>query len=187
MTQNKKPKVIILESNDAVREHTESVLSREGWNVTSEQISKNALNTLSESKKSLFTLFISNFKLPEMEGDDILQKVKSISPLTQRMLVVPADKPDTLINAINKAKINACLISPFSDEDLIHQAKNCFRQFKYELKRQQLQRVTKHQNEQMFIIAQKLKKKDDAYKHLIEEKKAQKLMLESKKRSIKGC
>jgi len=185
MTQKKKPKVIILEGNDAVREHTEAVLSEAGWDVTCGQVSKNALNTLAQSKESPFTLFISNFKLPKMKGDDILQKVKSISPLTQRMLVVPVDKPDTLINAINKAKINACLISPFSDEDLIHQAKNCFKQFKHELKRQQLQRVTKHQNKQMFIIAQKLKKKDDTYKHLIDEKKAQKLMLESKKRNLR--
>jgi uncharacterized protein (DUF342 family)/DNA-binding response OmpR family regulator len=186
VTQKKKPKVIILESNDTVREHVESILSKAGWDVTCEQVSKDALNTLGQSKETLFALFISNFRLPKMEGDDILQKVKSISPLTQRMLVVPADRPDTLISAINKAKINACIISPFNDEDLISQTKNCFKQFKHELKRQRLQRVTVHQNKQMFKIAQKLKKKDAAYEHLIDEKKVQKLMLKSKKRTLEN-
>ncbi|MCD4721106.1 MAG: FapA family protein [Desulfobacula sp.] len=186
MTEKKKPKVIILESNDTIREHAESILSKSGWDVTCEQVSKEALNTLTQSKKTLFALFISNFKLPKMEGDDILQKVKSISPLTQRMLLIPADKPDILISAINKAEINACIISPFNDEDLIDQAKNCFKHFKHTLKRLQLKRVTVHQNKQMFKIAQSLKKKDTAYKHLIDEKKAQKLMLKSKKRSTEN-
>jgi len=186
MTHKKKPKVIILESNDAVREHAASILSKAGWDVTCKQVSKDALNTLAQSKKILFTLFISNFKLPEMEGDDILQKVKTLSPLTQRMLMIPADKPDTLISAINKAKINSCITSPFTDEDLIYQAQHCFKKFKHALKRQRLKRVIVHQNKQMFKIAQKLKKKDASCKHLIDEKKTQKLKLKSKKRHVEN-
>jgi len=183
MTEKKKPKVIILESNDSVREHAESILSRRGWKVVCEQLSKNALNTLGQSKNSPFALFISNFKLPKMEGDDILQKVKMISPLTQRMLLIPADKPEVLISAINKAEIHACIVSPFNDEDLADQARNCFKHFRHVLKRQQLERVTIHQNKQMFKIAQRLKKKNNAYTQIIEGKKAEKLMLKSKKRT----
>jgi len=182
VTEKKKPKAIILERNDAVREHVASVLSKEGWDVTGEQAAKSALDTLAKSKKRLFALFICNFELPKMQGDDILQKAKDISPLTQRMLMVPADKPETLISAINKAEINACIISPFKDEALINQVKNCFQQFKRALKRQQLKRITVHQNKQMLKIAQKFKKKDDTYTQLLDDKKAEKLMLKSKKR-----
>jgi len=182
MTEKKKPKVIILESNDSVREHAASVLSKEGWDVTCKQVSKDALNTLAQSNKSQFALFISNFKLPVMEGDDILQKVKSISPLTQRMLLISADRIDTLISAINKEKINACITSPFNDDDLIYQAKNCFKQFKHTLKKQRLKRVTLHQNGQMVKIAKKLKKKENTYKKLIDEKKQEILKLNSKKK-----
>jgi len=182
VTEKKKPKAIILERNDAVRERVASVLSKEGWDVTCEQVAKSALDTLAKSKKRLFALFISNFELPKMQGDDILQKAKDISPLTQRMLMVPADKPETLISAINKAEINACIISPFKDEALINQVKNCFQQFKRALKRQQLKRITVHQNKQMLKIAQKFKKKDDTYTQLLDDKKAEKLMLKSKKR-----
>ncbi|MBU1582631.1 MAG: response regulator, partial [Proteobacteria bacterium] len=175
MTEKKKPKVIVLENNDDIRQRVESILSKEGWEVTCEQTSKNALHLLGQDKQWLFALFISNFKLPKMEGDDILQTVKSISPLTQRMLLVPADKPDTLINAINKAAINACITLPFNDQDLVDQARICFKQFKHAIKRQQLKRVTGHQNKQMFKIAQNLKKKEIAYKHLIDEKKTQRV------------
>ena len=186
MTQKQKPKVIILESNDAVREHAASILSKEGWDVTCEQVSKDALHTLAQSKKLLFTLFISNFKLPKMEGDDILQKVKALSPLTQRMLIIPVGEPDTLISAINKAKINSCITSPFNDEDLIYQAQHCFKKFKYALKRQRLKRITVHQNKQMYKIARKLRKKDTSGKYLVIEKNAQELKLKSKKRSAEN-
>ncbi|MCP3871727.1 MAG: DUF342 domain-containing protein [Desulfobacteraceae bacterium] len=184
MTQKNKPKVIILENDETVRKQSESVLSKEGWDVTSCEFSKDALETLSQSKKSLFVLFISNFKLPKMEGDNILQKVKSISPLTQRMLLVPTDKPETLISAINKANINGCITIPFEENDLINQARSCFKQFKRALKRKELKRATVKQTKKMFHIAQKLKKKEETITHTLAEKKTQKVSLRLKKREL---
>lgn len=181
-----KPKLILLDDHQAVRDHAKAVLTKAGWDVCCEETSNNALNMLEQSKEYLFALFISNFKLPEMEGDDILEKVKSISPVTRRMLIVPFDRTDILINAVNKAKIHACITFPFRDEDLVAQAGNCFKQFKATLKRQRLKRVTTHQNKQMLKIAQKLKKKDDAYKELIDGKKLKKLMLTSKLEKVKN-
>ncbi len=175
-----KPKLILLDSHQTVRDHAKEILTKAGWDVFCEETPHNALNMLEQSKEYLFALFISNCKLPEMEGDDILEKVKSISPVTRRMLIVPFDRTDILISAVNKAEIHACITFPFKDEDLIAQAGNCFKQFKAVLKRQRLKRVTAHQNKQMLKIAQKLKKKDDAYKELIDGKKTKKLMLISK-------
>lgn len=174
---NFKPKLILLESNDLVRDHAKTVLTKAGWDVFCHQVPQDALDMLEQSKEYLFALFISNFKLPGMEGTDILEKVKSISPVTRRMLIVPFDRTDILINAVNKAEIHACITFPFKDEDLVAQAGNCFKQFKIVLKRQRLKRVTAHQNKQMLKIAQKLKKKDEAYKELIDLKKAKKLTL----------
>lgn len=175
-----KPKLILLENNATLRDHAKSVLTRAGWDVFCHEVSRDALDMLEQSKEYLFALFISSYKLPKMEGDDILEKVKSISPVTRRMLIVPFDRTDILINAVNKAEIHACITFPFKDEDLVAQAANCFKQFKTDIKRQRLKRVTAHQNKQMFKIAQKLKKKDGANKELVEMKKAKKLALISK-------
>ena len=186
MTEKRKPIVIILESDESILEKTRSVLAKSGWDVICEKTSIEALNRVSQSKKSPFALFISNSKLPKMEGDEILEKVKSLSPLTQRMIMLPSDNPDILINAINKAKVNACITIPFNDGDLIALAKDCFKKFRHALKKEQLKRITGHQNKQMLITAQKLKKKDDTYKHLIDEKNVQLLKLKSKKRKLES-
>ena len=175
-----KPKLILLENNATLRDHAKTVLTRAGWDVFCHEVSRDALDMLEQSKEYLFALFISSYKLPKMEGDDILEKVKSISPVTRRMLIVPFERTDILINAVNKAEIHACITFPFKDEDLVAQAANCFKQFKTDIKRQRLKRVTAHQNKQMFKIAQKLKKKDGTSKELVEMKKAKKLALISK-------
>ncbi len=186
MNEKTKPKVILLENDESVSAHTQNILEKEGWDVSCERFSKDALNTLDKAPKNSFALFISNFKLPKMEGDDVLLKVKSISPYTQRMLVVPDDKAETLIKAINKAEIHASIISPFKDENLANQAQNCLTRYKDAIKQARLKRVTNHQNKQMFNIAKKLKKKSNTYKKLINEKNDKKIKLKSKIRKLKA-
>jgi len=184
VTEKKKPKVIILDQNDEIREHAQAILTKEGWDVTCEHISKDALEILAKEKKSPFALFISNYKLPKMDGDDILQKVRTVSPLTQRLLLLPADKLETLISAIYKANINACITSPFKDKDLISQAKNCFKLFIHDRKKQYFKREILHKNKQMLKIAQNLKKKGEKYTIIIKKKKQEVLKLKSQLREI---
>ncbi len=186
MTEKIPRRVLFLENDNAVQKHAGAVLSKQGWDVICKQNSKDALNTLEQSKDSPFTLFISNFELLKTQGDDILQKVKSISPLTKKMLLMPADKPDDLVSHINKAQINACILLPFKDEDLVCQAKNCLQQFKYSLKLQYSKQAAKHQNKQLYLLAQKQKKKEKADIDLINNKKKQILELRSKKRKAEN-
>ncbi|MCP4671148.1 MAG: DUF342 domain-containing protein, partial [Desulfobacula sp.] len=186
MTEKKKPKVIILDQNDDTREHAQSILIKEGWDVFCEQFSKDALERLAQAKKAPFALFICNDKLPKMDGDDILQEVKIVSPLTQRMLLVPVDKLETLISAIHKAQINACITAPFKDKDLIFQTKNCFKQFILAKKYQHFKMEILHKNKQMLQNAQNLKKKDEKYSQNIKKKKQVVLKLKSEKRELEN-
>lgn len=182
MTETKSPKVIILNNDDSVLQHAQNILSQAGWEVICSRTTAEAIDHLAKSQESPFALFISDSKLPKMEGDDILMGVRKMSPLTNRMLLVPSDDPEMLINAINKAKIHSCITTPINEKDLVQQAKNCLSHFKKEKKKEQLKRVTDHQNTQMFKIAQKLKKKNKAFKELITHKKAELLSLKSNKR-----
>ncbi|MCG8642379.1 MAG: FapA family protein, partial [Desulfobacterales bacterium] len=185
MTVQKKPGVLILQSDDTLLKQAATVLTDAGWEVTCEKTFRGALVRLNESKKNPYALFISGSNLPvPAEGEDILSTVRTVSPLTQRMIMLPFDDPDILINAINKSKVNACITVPFEPENLESLSKNCFTKFRYTVKKEQLKRVTAHQNQQMFHIAKKLKRKSNAYKQRIEEKKARILKLNSKKRRI---
>lgn len=182
MSEKKIPRILILGSDEAISSHARTILAGEGFDVLCEKNLKNALVQLKKSKSSPFSLFISSSQLPGMEGDEILKNAKIISPLTQRMLMVPADQPDLAIRSINKGSINSCILKPFTDKDFINQTKKCINQFQISMKHEHLKRVTAHQNKQLFQIAQKLKKKDQAWQELLVEKKNRKLMLKSEQR-----
>ena len=182
MNKRPAPAILVLEADKTIGGWVVQLLEDHGWRVTHETVSKQALLRLKESQSSPYHLFISSFKLPKMEGDDILKNAKRLSPLTQRMLLVPANEGDLIIRAINKAEINACVITPASDQDLLDRVNACLRQFKLAMKHEQLKRVTVHQNKQMFKIAQRLKKKAKLCQEQISEKKAEKLLLRSKLR-----
>jgi len=186
MKDKAKPEVILLESSKELSEKAESILSSEGWKVFCEHDSQNAINRLKDQEHAHMALFLCSFRLPKMEGDKILEQVRSISPFTQRMLMIPVDHTDMIINAINKAQIHACITIPFNDRDLAARARACFKRFRHVLKQQQLERITIHQNQQMFKAAKKLKKKGAVYKALIEKKKLEKLDLEKKLEILKG-
>lgn len=184
MLEKKRPRVILLESTDIIQQSAALVLSKEGWDVTCETESKSALNTLKNADKP-YALFIANYRLPKMEGDDILGYVKKISPLTQRMLMVSENEPEILISAINKAEIHACITAPFQEEDLVQQSRVCFSQFKRAIKRKRLKNVTVHQNKQLYKVAQKLQKKEDLFQKKIEKTKAYRLKLKSRRRDAR--
>ena len=171
------PRILILEANDQRRNRVCDLLEGQGWDVISATRSKEALDQLDQTKATPFHLFISSFKLPKMEGDDILKSARRISPLTQRMLMVPSNQTGLVIRAINKAEINACIINPSTDKDLIRQVRSCLKRFRQDMKHEQLKRVTAHQNRQMFRIAQKLKKKNTTCQEQIRDKKAEKRRL----------
>lgn len=180
MTEAASPRILILEADGTSGDHIAGLLERQGWEIALERDPQNALERLNTGDDSPFHLFISGFKLPNMEGDDVLKKARFVSPLTQRMLMVPSNQGDLLIRAINKAEINACIVTPANDQDLVQQAKSCLLQFKRTEKHEQLKRVTAHQNKQMFQVAQRLKKRNKLCQGQICEKKAEKLLLRSK-------
>lgn len=180
MTEPGRARILILEADQAVADRLVQILENQDWEVVCHGVSKAALAALELSKDTPFDLFISNYKLPKMAGDEVLTAARRISPLTRRMLLLPSDQCDLLIRAINQAEIHACLVTPASDQDLVNHVKACLGAFKKIRKLEKLKRVTVHQNKQMFGIAQKLKKKDALNQGQISEKKAELLVLRSR-------
>lgn len=183
VTETSCPRILLLESEETLAARITQLLEGKAWEVIRLQVSKEALLVLEKSKQTPFDLFISSYQLPKMAGDDVLKEAKTISPMTQRMLLVPENQSDLVIRAINKAEINACIVTPFTDEDLISRVSSCLEAFRKNRKIERLKRVTVHQNKQMFQIAQKLKRKDRIFQDKISEKKAEILLLRSKLRN----
>lgn len=77
------------------------------------------LGLISVQKDGPFAVVVSDFKMPEMNGNQFLSQVKGIAPDTIRMMLTGyADLPTT-IDAVNDGNIFRLLTKPCSSEKLI--------------------------------------------------------------------
>lgn len=184
MTENKKPKVFIVEDDDAASKSAETALSGAGWDVIREPVPTEALRRLEQEGAFGVTLFISGFSVGDTDGISLLGSVLDISPHTQRMLWVPHDRPDALIEAVNTASIHACMTYPVDPGELPEQAGACLEQFRKDLKQSQFRALISRHNKKMFQVAKNLKKKDQTDRLLLDEKQSKRSRLEFNLRQL---
>ncbi len=159
---------------------------RAGHQVRCETSSLEALALLKSRESAPFSLVISSFRMPKMDGDQILEKAKLISPLTQRIIITDPSEIETVIGAVNRAEVHGCLSIPFTEENLSLQVDQCLRAHLQKKKRANLIKVTERQNRQMYKLAKTFKKRDDYFTSQIEAKTKQIRVLKSRSRSRAG-
>jgi len=80
-------------------------------------------------KDHFFKVIISDYKMPKMNGVELLEKVREISPeMIQIMLTGQADM-QAIIDLINKGKIYRFLTKPCSQEDMLKNINDGIRQY----------------------------------------------------------
>ena len=86
------------------------------WEVETFTSSVEALNY---AKSFSFDLFVSDFRMPEMDGVEFLTKIKEIQPDAARIILSGYTDFDGLIGAINQAEIFRFISKPWNDYELI--------------------------------------------------------------------
>ncbi|MBF0257305.1 MAG: DUF342 domain-containing protein [Desulfamplus sp.] len=179
MQDSKNEKILVIESDRLMGERIEKLLIRSGYEVRWVNSSYAAIAALESSVDLPFALVISAYRIPRMNGDDLLEHARFIAPDTQRMLFADSSEMDALINAVNRAAIHSCIAIPFEDEQLMTQVSRRCEQFRQIQKRESLKKVTEHQNRQMYEIIINLKKKKKLFEQKIREKQKTIKMLTS--------
>ncbi len=172
----------MIESDPALRSRIHSILTENGFTVNSFSTAAEALAELKTSPS--YALVISSYAMPKMKGDDILKQARKIAPDTRRILIAEASELQTLVNAINVAKIHACLTLPLQEPHVLSLVSHCCTQYETLQKQKNLLQLTHRQNKQLFQLASRLKKKQALYADQIENKNKKIRILESSVRSV---
>lgn len=90
---------------------------RNKYNMVQTSSAKEALNL---AKENSFDLVISDHKMPEMSGIDLLSQMKEINPAAVRILITAYTDVNSMISAINTAKIYKYIKKPWNPEDLLN-------------------------------------------------------------------
>lgn len=81
------------------------------------------LDALQEASDSHFDLFLSDYRMPEMDGVNFLVSTKHFHPNAMRLILSGTADFDVLIAAINKAEIYRYISKPVRSEELLHTLK----------------------------------------------------------------
>jgi len=92
------------------------------------QSGEEALKIISEQDD--FAVIISDYRMPEMDGIELLHKVRDISPDTIRIILTGYADMQIAIEAINEGNIFRFLTKPISNDKLINTINDALEQYR---------------------------------------------------------
>jgi len=106
--------ILVVDDEPSMRELIRTVLSKEGYPVTEADGGNKALSLMEEGG---FALVISDIKMPDMGGMELLRRIKEVSPSTQAILITAYGSVE---NAVEAMKVGATdyLTKPFKIDEL---------------------------------------------------------------------
>lgn len=107
--------ILIVDDEGNILSALKRLLRSEPYNIITTQEPKEAKALMSETPTSLI---ISDQRMPEVTGIELLTEVKKLYPDTMRILLSGYADFDIAIKAINEGGVFRFISKPWSDEDL---------------------------------------------------------------------
>ena len=124
---NERLNVLLVDDEELVLNALKRSLREEDFNILTASSGMGALDTL---LKEEVALIVSDHRMPEMYGTELLEKARHISPQTLRILVTGYADFGVAEDSINKCRIYKLLTKPWNVQDLketIRQALELYR------------------------------------------------------------
>jgi DNA-binding NtrC family response regulator len=90
-------RVLIIEDDESARTRLEREIKKEGFVVLSAENGRIGVEILEKERPEIV---LSDLKMPEMSGMEVLKRVKEVSPATQFILMSSYGDMDTVIEAL---------------------------------------------------------------------------------------
>jgi two-component system response regulator PilR (NtrC family) len=109
-----KPRILVVDDEDSIREFLEIMLRKEGYEITCAEDGERALDLV---KKKTFDMIISDMQMPKMTGMELLKSVKDSHPDIVFIMITAFGTTETAIEAM---KIGAYdyILKPFKIDEV---------------------------------------------------------------------
>jgi two-component system response regulator PilR (NtrC family) len=113
-TDRQQPRILVVDDEPSMRQMLAIVLKREGYDVS---LAENGRSAVAALERGSFDLLISDIKMPDMSGVDVLRAAKQADPDILGIMITAFASTETAIEAM---RLGACdyLSKPF-DIDLL--------------------------------------------------------------------
>ncbi len=123
-TQTAQARLLVVDDERSMRELLSIVLRREGYDVT---LAENGRAALDRLERGRFDLLISDIKMPDMSGVDVLREAKRIDPDIVGIMITAFAAADTAIEAM-RLGAHDYLSKPFDVDELKIKVRNALEQ-----------------------------------------------------------
>jgi response regulator RpfG family c-di-GMP phosphodiesterase len=138
--------ILVVDDEEQVLSVLRETLERAGYETIG---LTDPLQALEEVKRRKFSLIISDQRMPELPGLELLARARQIQPYATRILITAVVDLDTVIEAINKGEIFRFIVKPWLREELLATVKNGVQRHELICHNQHLQEATQSMNGQL--------------------------------------
>src|SRR5262245_12134442 len=106
--------ILVIDDERSMRDLLAIMLKKEGYQIHLAENGKTALNTIN---KNVFDLVISDIRLPDIDGIEILKHIKKVSPETDVILITAYASKETAVLAL-KNGASDYIYKPFDIDEM---------------------------------------------------------------------
>jgi len=152
----KKHKLLFVDDEENIIKSLKRLFQDKKYEVYTAKDGLDALKLLDEHK---FSLILSDYRMPELDGVEFLKLSKKKNPDTIRMILTGFSDIEVAISAINEGGVYKFITKPWEGENLKVQIKRALEHYELVLEREELLEKIKNQNEKLRELNLNLEKK----------------------------
>lgn len=108
-------RILIVDDDENIRKVLETILEDEGYTVESAETAKKGIE---KSEKSFYNLALIDVRLPDMEGIELLAKMRDTKPKMRKIIITGYPTLQNAAAAVNKGA-DAYVMKPFDVEKIL--------------------------------------------------------------------
>lgn len=140
------PEIVIVDDEKQILEALQRLFDFEGIDVF---VTIDPDEALSVIEKNSVKLIISDYRMPKINGVDLLEKVKAKRADLMRIILTGQADIQAVQDAINKVQVFRFINKPWDDDDLILTVAEAIRQYDLVKENKELHEITKMQLEEL--------------------------------------
>jgi len=112
---DKRARILVIDDDESIRKVLVAILEDEGFAVDTAENGKTAIK---KSNEKFYNLALIDIRLPDMEGTELLTKLKDTIPKMRKIMVTGYPSLQNAVEALNKGA-HAYIVKPFDLKKVI--------------------------------------------------------------------
>jgi len=112
---SKAARILVIDDDENIRKVLETILEDEGYIVETAETAKKGIE---QSDKAFYNLALIDVRLPDMEGIELLSKLRNTKPKMRKIIVTGYPTLQNAVAAVNKGA-DAYVMKPFEVDKIL--------------------------------------------------------------------